>query len=195
MLFPRFLLLILWLLICVRIDVMLDEKMMIERIIHLSGLYFTPDEIKHLEVTDFGLNDFKHKGLTIHTYVNTSRCCAKELILLPYQLCPEHEHPTIGTILGKEETFRCRFGKISVFVQGEPTLNPSVDLPEDKENYTVFHEVVLTPGDQFTLTPNSKHWFKAHDEGAVVSEFSTHSNDDTDIFTNKSIQRSHFLNV
>jgi D-lyxose ketol-isomerase len=51
------------------------------------------------------------------------------------------------------------------------------------------HEVILYPGEQYTLTPNTKHWFQAGPEGAVVSEFSTKSRDEADIFTDENIQR------
>ncbi|MCK8045460.1 D-lyxose/D-mannose family sugar isomerase [Shewanella sp. 1CM18E] len=156
----------------------------------LSGIFLTKVETENLEVTDFGLNDFHHTGLIIHTYINTERCCAKELIMLPDQICPEHTHPTVGQRLGKEETFRCRYGKVSIFIEGSITANPSVTLPKDIEHYTVFHEVILEKGQQLTLTPNSKHWFKAHSDGAVVSEFSTNSNDAADLFTNKAINRA-----
>lgn len=58
-----------------------------------------------------------------------------------------------------------------------------------KEFYTVWHEIVLHPGEQYTLYPNTKHWFQAGSEGAVVSEFSTKSYDEYDIFTDPNIQR------
>ncbi|MCL4481730.1 MAG: D-lyxose/D-mannose family sugar isomerase, partial [Bacteroidetes bacterium] len=48
---------------------------------------------------------------------------------------------------------------------------------------------VLTPGDQFTLNPDTLHWFRAGNEGAVVSEFSTTSTDGDDIFTDPGINR------
>ena len=54
---------------------------------------------------------------------------------------------------------------------------------------TVFHEVVLHPGQQYTLLPGTKHWFQAGAEGAVISEFSTHSTDETDRFTDDQIVR------
>jgi D-lyxose ketol-isomerase len=37
--------------------------------------------------------------------------------------------------------------------------------------------------------PDTLHWFRAGDEGAVVSEFSTTSTDDQDIFTDPRINR------
>lgn len=160
-----------------------------------SGIFLTKDEIENLEITDFGLNDFSHVGLIIHTYINTQRCCAKELIMLPHQVCPEHSHPTIDNIDGKEETFRCRFGKVSIFIEGNKTLQPIVELPEDIGNYSVFHEVILDKGEQLTLQPNSKHWFKAHNYGAIISEFSTTSSDHADLFTNPTINRANRLYV
>ena len=53
----------------------------------------------------------------------------------------------------------------------------------------MFHEVTLTPGDQYTLTPNTLHWFQAGPEGAIVSEFSTTSRDESDVFTDPRIKR------
>ena len=45
-------------------------------------------------------------------------------------------------------------------------------------------------GEQYTIYPGTLHWFTAGDEGAVVSEFSTTSRDETDIFTDPAIQRA-----
>ena len=59
----------------------------------------------------------------------------------------------------------------------------------DEAYYTVFHEIKLEPGDQYTLYPGTKHWFQAGSEGAVVSEFSTHCYDEYDIFTDTRINR------
>ncbi len=61
-----------------------------------SGLYLTAEEEERMEVTDFGLNDPYHEGLMLHVYVNTKRCCAKELPMLPGQICAEHRHPPLG---------------------------------------------------------------------------------------------------
>ena len=35
----------------------------------------------------------KQTGLQLVVYVNTDRVCAKELVMFPWQLCPEHRHP------------------------------------------------------------------------------------------------------
>lgn len=159
-----------------------------------AGIILTEDEKNRIEVADFGLGELENTGLQLITYVNTNRCCAKELVLFPHQTCPEHRHPSIGNEPGKEETFRCRWGEVYLYVEGEPVDEPKAKLPEGRENtYTVFREIVLRPGDQYTLEPDTKHWFQAGDKGAVVSEFSTRSRDDTDIFTDPDIQRETII--
>ena len=152
-----------------------------------SNIIITEEEKNRIEVADFGLNDLYNTGLQIITYVNTERCCAKEMVLFPHQTCPEHIHPPINGMEGKEETFRCRYGKVYLYIDGEETPNRAVQPPEG--TYTVFHQIELNPGEQYTLYPNTKHWFKAGSEGAVISEFSTKSRDDADIFTDERIVR------
>ena len=36
--------------------------------------------------------DLERTGLQLVTYVNTERCCAKEMVLFAGQTCPEHRH-------------------------------------------------------------------------------------------------------
>jgi D-lyxose ketol-isomerase len=47
----------------------------------------------------------------------------------------------------------------------------------------------LKPGQQYTLDPNTLHWFQGGADGAIVSEFSSTSIDETDIFTDPDIRR------
>lgn len=155
-----------------------------------AGIVVTPAELASLEAADFGLNEFETTGLGVLVYVNTERCCAKELAMWPRQTCPEHRHPNCGRSLGKEETFRCRYGVVYLYVPGTRTANPRATVPAGHESaYTVWHEVVLRPGEQYTLAPDTLHWFQAGPDGAVVSEFSTRSTDENDVFTDPEIQR------
>jgi D-lyxose ketol-isomerase len=155
-----------------------------------AGIILTQKEEENIEVADFGLGELEKTGLEIITYVNTERCCAKELVLFSHQTCPEHIHPNIDGNPGKEETFRCRWGTVYLYVEGEVTKNPKCKPPKKTQGaYTVFHEIILKPGQQYTLSPNTKHWFQAGNEGAVVSEFSTRSRDDADIFSDREIKR------
>jgi D-lyxose ketol-isomerase len=153
-----------------------------------AGIAVTPAERGAIEVADFGLGRLEQIGLQLIVYVNTERVCAKELVLFPGQTCPEHRHPPHDDSPGKEETFRCRRGLVYLYVEGEPASDPSARPPRP-EHYTVWHEVVLEPGAQHTIPPDTLHWFQAGPEGAVVSEFSTHSRDELDVFSDPEIER------
>jgi D-lyxose ketol-isomerase len=135
-----------------------------------AGIVLTAKERDAIEVADFGLGQLEQIGLQLVVYVNTDRVCAKELVLFPGQACPEHRHPPVGVEPGKEETFRCRTGSVHLWVDGHGA-------------------VVLRPGEQFTIPPDTLHRFQAGDEGAIVSEFSTRSCDDADVFTDPRIRR------
>lgn len=156
------------------------------------GIVLRPEEAENIEVAELGLGELERTGLELITYVNTDRYCAKELILFPRQTCPEHRHPPVEGGPGKMETFRCRWGKVWLCVEGEPTPESQrkARVPEGSEgHYTVFHEIELNPGDQYTISSDTKHWFQAGDEGAIVSEFSSTSRDESDIFTDPRIER------
>ncbi|MGF9786425.1 D-lyxose/D-mannose family sugar isomerase [Bacillus velezensis] len=153
-----------------------------------AGIVLTDNEVEDIQIMDYGLGKLEETGLQLFIYVNTERYCSKELVLFPRQTCPEHRHPPVGSEKGKQETFRCRWGKVYLYVEGEKTENPSVLPPEDdKEYYTVWHEIVLEPGGQHTIPPDTKHWFQAGEEGAVVTEMSSTSTDDHDVFTDPRI--------
>ncbi len=152
-----------------------------------AGIVLTDQEKEKVEVADFGKND-PDIGLQLLTYVNTDRVCAKEMVLFPSQTCPEHKHvPTAGKD-GKEETFRCRAGKVFLYVEGTGSAD-AIQGTIPKSNVTVFHEIVLHPGEQYTIYPETLHWFQGGPEGAIVSEFSTRSTDETDVFSDPEVVR------
>jgi D-lyxose ketol-isomerase len=154
-----------------------------------AGIVLTASERDAIEIADFGLSNLDETGLEVVVYVNTERVCAKELVMFPWQLCPEHRHPPFDGTPGKEETFRCRAGVVYLYTEGEPVGAPAAHIPNDGV-FTVWHEVVLRPGEQHTIPPDTLHWFQAGDDGAVVSEFSTESRDELDVFTDPRIQRT-----
>src|SRR5690554_2160136 len=155
-----------------------------------AGIALTDGEKETIEIADFGLNDLERTGLELVVYENNDRYCAKELVLFPRQTCPEHRHPPIRSDPGKRETFRCRWGEVYLYVEGPAADAPRARVPEgDEAHYTVFHEIVLRPGEQYTIPPDTLHWFQAGDDGAVVSEFSSTSRDEHDVFTDPRIRR------
>ena len=156
-----------------------------------AGIVLTPEEVETIEIADFGLSDLDRQGLQLITYINTERVCAKDLVLFPGQTCPEHRHPPVGDDPGKEETFRCRQGVVYVYLAGEPTANIGATIPAGSEPYyTVFKEHILRPGEQVTIPPDTLHWFQAGAEGCIVSEFSTRSRDEFDIFSDPNVVRA-----
>lgn len=155
-----------------------------------AHIVLTAEERENIEVASFGLANLQEQGLELVTYINTDRYCAKDLVLFPRQTCPEHLHPPVDGMEGKLETFRCRFGSVFLYVEGEATPNIEAVIPYGSEPYyTVFHEIKLSPGEQYTIPPGTKHWFQGGPEGAIVSEFSSTSRDEYDIFTDPSIVR------
>ena len=134
------------------------------------GIRLTNGERDSIEVTDFALGRLEEVGLQILTYVNTERVCAKELVLFAWQSCPEHRHPPVGDDPGKEETFRCRAGDVEIQVEGREPVH-------------------LYPGEQATVPPDTLHSFRAGPSGAVISEFSTRSRDELDVFSDPQIVR------
>jgi D-lyxose ketol-isomerase len=134
-----------------------------------AGITLSDTDRASIEVADFGLSRLQEIGLLVLVYVNTDRYCAKELVLYPGQTCPEHRHPPFDGTPGKEETFRCRRGIVRLWVAGR--------------------ELDLRPGDQYTIPPDTLHSFQAGPDGAVVSEFSSTSRDEVDVFTDAAVER------
>jgi D-lyxose ketol-isomerase len=160
------------------------------RLLAEAGIVITQTEAESIEIADYGLSDLKNSGLAILVYVNTDRVCAKELIMLPNQTCPQHRHPPAEGEPGKEETFRCRWGKVFLYEEGDRTEDPKCAPPKGSEqHYTVWKEIELNPGQQYTLLPNRWHWFQSGPQGAIVSEFSTKSRDELDEFTDAGVKR------
>lgn len=157
-----------------------------------AGIKITEKEAASIEVADFGLGMVEKVGLQLIVYVNTERVCAKEMVLRPFQTCPEHIHmggvENGNAYVGKEETFRVRKGTCYLYVTGEGKKEDiNARIPET--DVTVFHEVVLKEGEQYTLYPETWHWFQAGPDGAIISEFSTKSRDESDLFRDARISR------
>lgn len=164
-----------------------------ERVLELlnnAQVPVTAAEADKIEVTDFGLRDFCRFGLQQLDYVDSDVFYAGEIVMLPNQICPEHHHPTVENEMPKEQTFRCRWGTVYLYVPGEETPEPKAIIPPERAQYfTVRHEIVLRPGQQYTIPPNTLHWFQAGPEGAVITEFSTGSRRAAEVFTDPGIYK------
>ncbi|MBC7235471.1 MAG: D-lyxose/D-mannose family sugar isomerase [Chloroflexi bacterium] len=158
--------------------------------IRRAGIAIRADEAQAIEVADLGLNELEITGLQILTVVSTANYAAKIIALEPNQLCPQHRHPPLGDYAGKEETIRCQWGELILGMPGEPTPASRARIPAHRAPYyTVRHELILHPGEQYTFPPNTWHWFQAGPEGAVVWSFSSQAFDVQDDFTDPAIRR------
>lgn len=164
-----------------------------ERVLEIlkkAQVSITAAEADQIELTDFGLGDFCRFGLQQLDYIDSDVFYAGELILLPNQIVPEHRHPTAENEMPKEQTFRCRWGTVYLYVPGEETPEINAAIPADRAQYfTVKREIVLRPGQQYTIPPNTLHWMQAGPEGAVLSEFSTGSRRAAEVFTDPNVYK------
>ena len=66
-----------------------------------AHIVLTPKQEAGLEVADFGLNELESTGLELVVYVNTDRCCAKEMVLFSRQ-------PARSTVMRRYPKFNMR---------------------------------------------------------------------------------------
>jgi len=155
-----------------------------------AGVVLSEEEKQNIGVADFGLSDLEHQGGQILTFFNTDRISAKVIVLFPWQILPEHWHSAINNDIGKEEVMRVRWGEICLYVPGEPTPNPKAKISsEERGNFTVWHEIILKPGEQYIIPPQTVHWFQAGEDGAVIDDYSSTARDLQDGFTNPRVVR------
>jgi D-lyxose ketol-isomerase len=115
-----------------------------------------------IEITDFGLNEFRKTGLGLYVKVNEPEYCSKWMVLLPGQTCPFHYHKK------KKETFIVMKGIVKLSTEAE--------------------EITLKPGATYTLSKNTYHTFTSKN-GAIVEEVSTFDSNADNYFKDKRIIR------
>ena len=157
--------------------------------IRQAGIAITNKEAGSIEVADFGLSNLEKEGVQVLTLLQTDRISVKVLVMLPDQTEPEHSHPPVDDDPGKEETIRVVAGKVYFYVTGEDTFKQGFIVEGKDDCYTMRNEIVMKPCDQITLAPGEKHWFQAHQGGAVMYSFSTIARDALDQFTDPDIDR------
>ena len=154
-----------------------------------AGIKLTGEEIKHLDVADFGLGHLEVEGAQIAALVDTERLSIRLIALFPGQTEPEHWHTAVGDKPGKEETVRILSGTVRFYLPGPEDIKEGF-IPQGKEEwYTCRHEMVMQPGSQLTISPGTPHWFQAAGEGAVLICFCSTAVDAMDPFTDPSVIR------
>jgi D-lyxose ketol-isomerase len=157
-----------------------------------SGLPVQETEFNQIEVADLGLGKLAETGLQIFTLFSSEWIGVKLLICRPNQFFPQHRHPpsTDGTYPGKTELFRVHHGVLYLNIPGKKTKPRSARPPGYMLDFcSVNKEIVLNPGDQYAVAPNTWHWFQAGKEGAIVWSISSKTTDAEDQFLCPSVIR------
>jgi len=161
-----------------------------------AGLIVRDDEINSIEIADLGLNEFNFTGLHILSLFSTECVGAKLLILQPNQFFPEHKHPPLEkeNFPGKTEVIRGQWGEFYLVVPGSITCNPKAAPPSHRKKYIdIWHEIIIRPGDQYIISPNTWHWFQAGPEGAIVWSISSKLTDVKDKFKDPQVKRKTII--
>jgi D-lyxose ketol-isomerase len=123
-----------------------DARCRAAELLEKAGVLARPDEVARIEVVDLRLSELEETGLQILTLVNTGEIGVKVLALFPGQAFAQHKHPPLaerpphlrGDYPGKEETFRCQWGEVYLYMPGEPTPDPVARPPAHRRHtYTV----------------------------------------------------------
>lgn len=152
-----------------------------------AGFVLSQAERDSIQVVVF--RDFSYSAVAAIDLVMHARYGARLIIWLPNQMMVEHWHPDVDGNPGKEETFRVLWGRVYAYRQGDPSAGAHARIARGEEQaFTSRHEVVLDPGEQWTLGPHERHWFVAGPEGAVALEISSTVRDTHDGLTDPALE-------
>ena len=133
------------------------------------------------DVTDFGLGDFDHFGLTLVNLAEEPEYCEKLMYARKDQVTPAHTHAK------KKEDIISRFGELTLRLwNGEP--DAAGDRPCTVrvcgEPVTIASGTTLTlqAGERVTLCPGTYHAFWVSSEEGIIGEVSTANDDANDNF-------------
>ncbi|MBJ9660265.1 hypothetical protein MJS38_17875, partial [Burkholderia gladioli] len=141
------------------------------------GQRITPEMRAQLWISDFGLHDFEHVGLTEMIWVNQQQYgyYAMTMYLLPNQMLPEHRHMPIASPPArpaKHESWRVLHGWVYDFSEIGPKSAEIPAIPKSfgpvrSQNVVVQHEGEVRQLKQL----ESWHFMMASPQGAIVDEY------------------------
>lgn len=155
-------------------------KQAVRQFILKSGMEYTERIDRELWVSDFGLGDYEHVGLASVTWINDPEYgyFAMTMYLLPNQMIPEHVHKPIAETparAAKHESWRVIKGKVYNFSEIGDPLSDMPRIPKSfgqirSKNYILMGQDETTRLKQ----PETYHFMKAGDDGAIVDEYGIH---------------------
>lgn len=134
------------------------------------------------DVTDFGLGNFKRKGLVLVNLANEPEYCEKLMFAIKDQHIPAHCHQN------KKEDIICRKGVLMVQVwpehpnEADFPLTFHVQVNNTKRAVRSGEILRLTSGERITLEPGIYHAYYPESEGCIIGEVSTVNDDLNDNF-------------
>lgn len=129
------------------------------------------------DVTDFGSDDFRARGLTLVNLAEEPEYCEKLMFAYPGQQTPAHTHRV------KKEDIVCRCGVLELRLwSGQPPGDGPVTVRVDGEPRELPGGAVLRleAGSRVTLEPGVFHAFWAAAEDTLIGEVSTANDDAAD---------------
>jgi D-lyxose ketol-isomerase len=152
-----------------------------------AGIVLTKAERDAIEIADFGLSRLQESGLLVLVYVDTGRYCARGSSSTPARRARSTVTHRSTTVPSRNRRSAAGVGSCA-YVEGEPSAEPACTAPAPQGLYTAGHEIRLEPVDRYTIPPNTLHWFQSGPEGAVVTEFSSASRDELDVFSDPAVR-------
>jgi D-lyxose ketol-isomerase len=146
--------------------------------------YPIPDRLRGEDfwVKDFNIGRFSESGMAGIFWVSDEKynISGHEIFLLPNQCIPEHYHVGTEATGPKLEAWHVRHGSIYTYAEGDPTPGVEARIPSTHKDCTLAKkEKRVLPGEIDILSnPNERHWMRARDEGAIVTEYATHHDHD-----------------
>jgi len=147
---------------------------------------------ENMWVSDFGLGNFVEVGMAGMFWVRNQvdNYSALEMIMLPGQMVPQHQHLKTPIAAPKMESWHVRYGSIYTYGEGTPTSPMKAKIPALEAPYvTVKHEKILNVGEVTGITKAYQlHWMEAGSEGAIITEYSTFHDGNAVKFTDPHIK-------
>jgi D-lyxose ketol-isomerase len=135
------------------------------------------------DITDFGLGDFAHCGLTLINLATEPEYCEKIMFARSGQITPCHMHRR------KKEDIIARAGRLALRLWPEKPGKPvnlnralRVVLNGRPEPYRAGQPMILPAGSRVTIPPGLWHEFAAEGGEAIIGEVSTANDDQNDNF-------------
>ncbi|KPA99770.1 ABC-type sugar transport system, auxiliary component [Pseudomonas asplenii] len=128
-------------------------------------------------VSDFGLGDFEHVGLSSVTWFNSQKSAyfAMTMYLLPGQMIPEHIHRPISippAKPAKDEAWRVFHGFVYNFSEVGSVTKDTPPIPSSFGPVHSGNMTILKKGEISSLKKiETWHFMMAGPEGAVVDEY------------------------